>query len=194
MLLSIGIDVGAKNGAVAIIDEDFNILCLCKAPYKEVDMAHTSKNRVKPKLNKETGKYEVTYKKRSWTDYTKFRELFKPYLKKGNEIVYTVERVSVRPDEGEISSFIFGNSLGCFEGLSAYLNPIFMVEPTPNVWKAEMGLSSEKDDSIKLVEELFEGIDLRQYVPKGKLDDVSEALLLSVYGFKKYDDYNNKET
>ena len=55
MLLSIGIDVGAKNGAVAIIDEDFNILCLCKAPYKEVDMAHTSKNRVKPKLNKETG-------------------------------------------------------------------------------------------------------------------------------------------
>ena len=105
-----------------------------------------------------------------------------------------MERVSVRPDEGEISSFIFGNSLGCFEGLSAYLNPIFMVEPTPNVWKAEMGLSSEKDDSIKLVEELFEGIDLRQYVPKGKLDDVSEALLLSVYGFKKYDDYNNKET
>ena len=194
MLLSIGIDVGAKNGAAAIIDEDFNILCLCKAPYKEVDMAHTSKNRVKPKLNKETGKYEVTYKKRSWTDYTKFRELFKPYVKKGNEIVYTVERVSVRPDEGEISSFIFGNSLGCFEGLSAYLNPIFMVEPTPNVWKAEMGLSSEKEDSIKLVEELFEGIDLRQYVPKGKLDDVSEALLLSVYGFKKYDDYNNKET
>ena len=52
----------------------------------------------------------------------------------------------------------------------------------------------EKEDSIKLVEELFEGIDLRQYVPKGKLDDVSEALLLSVYGFKKYDDYNNKET
>lgn len=188
MLLSIGIDVGAKNGAIAVIDEDFNILHLGKAPYKEVDMAHTAKNRVKPKLNKETGKFEVTYKKRSWTDYTEFRELFAPFIKKNNQIVYTVERVSVRPDEGEISSFIFGNSLGCFEGLSAYLNPIFMIEPTPNVWKAEMGLSSEKEDSIKLVEDLFEGIDLRQYVPKGKLDDVSEALLLSVYGFKKYSD------
>lgn len=188
MLISIGIDVGAKNGAIAIIDEDFNILSLSKAPYKEVDMAHTSKNRVKPKLNKETGKYEVTYKKRSWTDYTKFRELFEPYVKKGNKIVYTVERVSVRPDEGEISSFIFGNSLGCFEGLSTYLNPIFMIEPTPNVWKFEMGLSSEKEDSIKLATDLFDGVDLREYVPKGKLDDISEALLLAVYGFKKYYD------
>lgn len=192
MLISIGIDVGAKNGAIAIIDEDFNVLHLSKAPYKDVDMAHTAKNRVKPKLNKETGKYEVTYKKRSWTDYTKFRELFEPYIK-GNQIVYTVERVSVRPDEGEISSFIFGNSLGCFEGLSAYLNPIFMTEPTPNVWKAEMGLSSDKDESIKLASTLFEDVNLRYYVPKGKLDDVSEALLLAVYGFKKYDDSIQEE-
>lgn len=188
MLISIGIDVGAKNGAIAVIDEDFNVLHLGKAPFKEIDMAHTAKNRVKPKLNKETGKYEVTYKKRSWTDYSAFRDIFKPFIKKDNKIVYTVEKVSVRPDEGEISSFIFGNSLGCFEGLSAYLNPIFMIEPTPNVWKAEMGLSSEKEESIELVQNLFEDINLRQYVPKGKLDDVSEALLLAVYGFKKYDD------
>lgn len=193
MLISIGVDVGTKNGAIAVIDEEFNILHLGKAPYVEKDMAHTSKNRVKPKLNKETGKYEVTYKKRTWTDYSAFRELFKPFIKKGNQIVYTIERVSVRPEEGEISSFIFGNSLGCFEGLSAYLNPIFMVEPTPNVWKAEMGLSNDKDMSVSLVKELFDSIDLRKYVSKGKVDDVCEALLLAVYGFKKYDDNTNKE-
>lgn len=187
MLISIGVDVGTKNGAIAIIDEEFNILHLGKAPYFEKDMAHTSKNRVKPKLNKNTGKYEVTYKKRSWTDFNSFRELFKPYLSETTEVVYTVERVSVRPDEGEISSFIFGNSLGCFEGLSAYLNPVFMVEPTPNTWKSEMGLSSDKGESVKLAEELFE-INLKDYVPKGKVDDVSEALLLAVYGFKKYDE------
>ena len=187
MLISIGVDVGTKNGAIAIIDEEFNILHLGKAPYFEKDMAHTAKNRVKPKLNKVTGKYEVTYKKRSWTDYSAFRELFKPYLSETTEVVYTIERVSVRPDEGEISSFIFGNSLGCFEGLSAYLNPIFMVEPTPATWKAEMGLSSDKGASIGLVEEIFE-VNLKDYLPKGKLDDVSEALLLAVYGFKKYDE------
>lgn len=187
MLISIGIDVGTKNGAIAIIDEDFNILHLGKAPYFEKDMAHTAKNRVKPKLNKETGKYEITYKKRSWTDFSAFRELFKPYTAKKYKIVYTVEKVSVRPDEGEISSFIFGNSLGCFEGLSAYLNPIFMVEPTPQTWKNEMGLTSEKSNSIKLAEDLFE-VRLKDYVPKGKVDDVSEALLLAVYGFKKYDE------
>lgn len=187
MLISIGIDVGTKNGAIAIIDEEFNILHLGKAPYFEKDMAHTAKNRVKPKLNKETGKYEVTYKKRSWTDFTAFRELFKLYTAKKYKIVYTVEKVSVRPDEGEISSFIFGNSLGCFEGLSAYLNPIFMVEPTPQTWKNEMGLTSEKSNSIKLAEDLFE-VNLKDFVPKGKVDDVSEALLLAVYGFKKYDE------
>lgn len=187
MLLSIGVDVGTKNGAIAVIDEDFNILYLSKAPFFEKDMAHTAKNRVKPKLNKETGKYEVTYKKRSWTDFNAFREIFSPFVNKKNKIVYTVEKVSVRPDEGEISSFIFGNSLGCFEGLSAYLNPIFMVEPTPQTWKNEMGLSSEKSDSIRLAQDLFE-VDLKTFVPKGKVDDVSEALLLAVYGFKKYDE------
>lgn len=187
MLISIGVDVGTKNGAIAVIDEDFKILYLSKAPYFEKDMAHTAKNRVKPKLNRETGKYEVTYKKRSWTDFSAFRDLFAPYITKRNKIVYTVEKVSVRPDEGEISSFIFGNSLGCFEGLSAYLNPIFMVEPTPQTWKNEMGLSSEKSASIELAESLFE-VNLKDYVPKGKVDDVSEALLLAVYGFKKYDE------
>lgn len=187
MLISIGVDVGTKNGAIAIIDEEFRILHLGKAPYFEKDMAHTAKNRVKPKLNKETGKYEIAYKKRSWTDFTQFRKLFEPYVNDNYEIIYTVEKVSVRPDEGEISSFVFGNSLGCFEGLSSYLNPIYMVEPTPQVWKSEMGLSSEKNISVELAQELFE-VNLRDYVKRGKLDDVSEALLLAVYGFKMYDD------
>lgn len=185
MLISIGVDVGAKNGAISIIDENFNILYLGKAPYFEVDMSHTSKNRVKPKLNKETGKFEVTYKKRSWTDYTKFREIFEPYVNKKYQIVYTIERVSVRPDEGEFSSFIFGNSLGCFQGLSTYLNPIVIFEPTPQVWKKELGVTSDKDTSIELAEDIF-NVKLKNYLKKGKVDDIAEALLLAVYGFKQY--------
>lgn len=185
MLLSIGVDVGARNGAIAIIDEEFNILHLGKAPFMEVEAAHTSANRTKPKLNKETGIYEQTYKKRAWTDYTKLRELFLPYV--GNEIVYTIEKVSVRVGEGEINSFIFGNSLGCFEGLSALLNPIDIYEPTPVIWKAEMGVTSDKSSSVQLAESLFE-CDLKSFLRKGKVDDIAEALLLAVYGFKKYYD------
>lgn len=185
MLLSIGVDVGARNGAIAIIDEEFNILHLGKAPFMEVEAAHTSANRTKPKLNKETGIYEQTYKKRAWTDYAKLRELFLPYV--GNEIVYTIEKVSVRVGEGEINSFIFGNSLGCFEGLSALLNPIDIYEPTPVIWKAEMGVTSDKSSSVQLAESLFE-CDLKSFLRKGKVDDIAEALLLAVYGFKKYYD------
>lgn len=185
MLLSIGVDVGARNGAIAVIDEEFNILHLGKAPFMEVEAAHTSANRTKPKLNKETGIYEQTYKKRAWTDYTKLRELFLPYV--GNEIVYTIEKVSVRVGEGEINSFIFGNSLGCFEGLSALLNPIDIYEPTPVIWKADMGVTSDKSSSVQLAESLFE-CDLKSFLKKGKVDDIAEALLLAVYGFKKYYD------
>lgn len=185
MLLSIGVDVGARNGAIAVIDEEFNILHLGKAPFMEVEAAHTSANRTKPKLNKETGIYEQTYKKRAWTDYTKLRELFLPYV--GNEIVYTIEKVSVRVGEGEINSFIFGNSLGCFEGLSALLNPIDIYEPTPVIWKTEMGVTSDKSSSVQLAESLFE-CDLKSFLKKGKVDDIAEALLLAVYGFKKYYD------
>lgn len=185
MLLSIGVDVGARNGAVAIIDEDFKILYLAKAPFKEVEAAHTPANRNKPKLNKKTNKYETSYKKRAWTDPSKFRELFMPYVRE--DIIYTIEKVSVRVGEGEISSFIFGNSLGCFEGLSALLNPIDMYEPTPAVWKAELGVTSDKDSSIKLAQEIF-NCNLKDFLTKGKVDDVAEALLLAVYGFKKYYD------
>ena len=185
MLLSIGVDVGARNGAIAIIDEEFNILHLGKAPFMEVEAAHTSANRTKPKLNKETGLYEQTYKKRAWTDYTKLRELFLPYV--GNDIVYTIEKVSVRVGEGEINSFIFGNSLGCFEGLSALLNPIDIYAPTPVIWKADMGVTSDKSSSVQLAESLFE-CDLKSFLKKGKVDDIAEALLLAVYGFKKYYD------
>lgn len=191
MLVSIGVDIGTKNGAIAIIDENFNILFLSKAPYVEIDMAHTTKNRVTPKLNKETGKYEITYKKRTWTDYTQFRNLFSSYVNQDNSIIYTLEKVSVRPGEGEISSFIFGNSLGCFQGLSSYLNPVKIYEPTPQLWKKEMGVTSDKATSVKLVTSIFD-INLRDYVKRGKIDDIAESLLLAVYGLLQYNKESNE--
>jgi hypothetical protein len=184
VLISVGIDVGSKNGAIAVIDEELNILHLDTAPYKLIELAHTANNRLKPRANKETGKLEFAYKSRAWTDYTQLRSIFEPYI--NNDIIYTIERVSVRPGEGEISSFVFGNSLGCFQGLSAYLNPIKIYEPTPIIWKNEMGVTSEKETSIELAESIFE-TNLKSYKAKGKIDDIAEALLLAIYGFKMYD-------
>jgi hypothetical protein len=53
-----------------------------------------------------------------------------------------------------------------------------------------MGLTSDKEGSVKLAEEIFE-VNLRTYLAKGKLDDIAEALLLAVYGLKQYYDETN---
>lgn len=180
LVYSIGIDPGTKNGAIAVIDSELNIHYLSKAPYYSVDV---KSKKVKPKLNKETGKYEVAYRQRTWTDYTKMYEIFKPFL--GKPIIYTVEKVSVRPGEREMSSFVFGNSLGIYEGQYSLLQPIEYYEPTPQTWKKDMGVTSDKNSSIDLAQDLF-SVDLKTYQKRGKRDDIAEALLLAFYGLRQY--------
>lgn len=179
-LISIGIDVGTVNGAISVVDEDGKILILTKAPTYQTEI---KSKRNKSKLNKETGKYEIDYKKRNWTDFKSLRELFEPYLK--YKIIYTIERLIARSQEREASSFKNGNSLGIFQGLYALFQPVAYYEPLPSQWKKELGLDSEKEKSIKLAEEIY-SIKLKDYLPKGKTDDIAEALLLSFYGLKKY--------
>lgn len=172
--------MGSINGAISIVDEDGKILVLTKAPTYQTEIK-SKKN--KSKLNKVTGKYESNYRKRNWTDFRKLKEIFEPFL--NYNLIYTIERLIARPQEREASSFKNGNSLGIFQGLYAFLNPIAYYEPLPAQWKNEMGLNSEKEKSVKLAEEVYK-IKLKDYLPKGKVDDIAEALLLSFYGFKKY--------
>ena len=185
--LSIGIDPGTKNGAIAIVDDSLNIIYLAKAPYVSVN---TSK-KVKPKLNKETGKYETAYRQRTLTDFKALRAIFLPFV--NDNIILTIEKVSVRPAEGEMSSFVFGNSLGIFEGQYSFLNPIEFYEPAPQTWKKVMKVTSDKSSSIELAEQLF-GCNLKDYLPKRvrKKDDIAEALLLAFYGFKMYYENNGE--
>ena len=183
-LVSIGIDVGTINGAISVVDEDGRVLVLTKAPYYQTEV---KSKRNKSKLNKATGKFEADFKKRSWVDFKKLREIFEPYEK--NPKLYTIERIQYRPMEGETISFMNGNALGVFQGLYAYLQPIQYLEPTAGEWKKELKVSSLKDTSIKLAEEIYQ-VNLKNYVKKGKVDDIAEALLPSFYGFKKYYDKN----
>ena len=184
-LISIGIDVGSVNGAISIVREDGEILLLTKAPYYQTEI---KSKRNKSKLNKTTGKYEADFRKRSWVDFKKLRDIFNPYLK--YKTIYTIERIKARPQEGETASFVNGNSLGIFEGMYALLQPIAFFEPDPTVWKHEFGLNSVKNNSIELAESLYK-VKLKGYLHKGKVDDIAEALLLSFYGLKKY--YETKE-
>ena len=184
-LISIGIDVGSKNGAISVVSEEGEILLLTKAPIYQTEV---KSKRNKSKLNKETGKFEADFRKRNWVDFKQLRELLLPYISKS--IIYTIERIQQRPDEGETTSFMNGNSLGVFQGLYAFLNPITYNEPSAGEWKKELGVTSLKDTSIQLAEEIYK-IKLKDYLPKGKVDDIAEALLLSFYGFKKY--YENKK-
>lgn len=187
LLFSIGVDPGTKNGAIAIIDSELNIHYLSKAPYFSVNV---KSKKVTPKLNKETGKYETTYKQRTWADFKKLREIFEPYLKQ--DIIYTIEKVSVRPGEREMSSFVFGNALGVYEGQYSLISPIEFFEPTPQVWKKDMGVTSDKNSSIKLAEKLF-NVNLKDYQKRGKLDDIAEALLLAFFGLRQYFSKEGKE-
>ena len=179
-LISIGIDVGTVNGAISVVSEDGKILLLTKAPYYQTEI---KSKRNKSKLNRETGKFEPDFKKRSWVDFKKLKELFKPFKK--FDKIYTIERIQYRPMEGETSSFMNGNALGVFQGLYSYLDPIAYYEPTPVEWKSKMGLSSLKEDSINLAEEIYK-VKLKNFLSKGKIDDIAESLLLSFYGLQQY--------
>ena len=180
-LLSIGIDVGSTNGAIAVIDVNLNILAACKVPTYTTEI---KSKRNKSKLNKETGKYEVDYKKRTWVDFKRVGKVFSPFLT--SSLILTIEKVIVKGGEGEPNSFAFGNAMGIFQGLYPYLNPIAYNEPLATEWKKEMGVSAVKESSVELANELFFNVDLKQFREHGKIDDIAEALLLALYGLKMY--------
>ena len=179
-IVSIGIDVGTVNGAISVVDEDLNIHLLTKAPVFQTEI---KSRRNKSKINKETMKYEKDYRKRTWVDFKDLKDLFQPFL--NCRIIYTIEKITARPSEGETSSFTNGNALGIFQGQYSLLNPIQYYEPTAITWKKELGINSDKNTSIKLAESIYE-ITLKDYVKKGKVDDLAEALLLAFYGLKVY--------
>lgn len=189
--ISIGIDPGTKNGAIAIVDDSLNIIYLAKAPYISVDV---KSKKVKPKLNKETGLYETAYKQRTWTDFRSLREIFLPFI--NDNIIFTTEKVQPRSEvERTTGGFIFGHSLGVFQGQYSLLDPIAFYEPSPQSWKKEMKVTSDKNSSIELAEQLF-NCNLKDYLPKRvrtKDDNMAEALLLAFYGLRMYYTENNSK-
>jgi crossover junction endodeoxyribonuclease RuvC len=94
----------------------------------------------------------------------------------GQDCEVVVELVHSMPKQGVVSSFKFGVVYGQALSLAQrFRAPWHLV--TPKVWKKEMGLSSDKNESLAMARELWPEAPLS----RKKDVDRAEALLLAEY-------------
>lgn len=101
-------------------------------------------------------------------------------------IVCCIEQVSAHPGEGVKSVFTFGTNygwlLGVLDTLQIPYQPI-----TPQRWKKEFGLTSDKSKSIEVCKRLFPNVSLLRTERSRKEDDnCAEAVLLMLYAKRKF--------
>ena len=104
---------------------------------------------------------------------------------KYNEVICCLEKVGARPGQGVVSMFSFGQSVGYIKGvLESFRIPY--QEITPQKWKREFGLNSEKAASAEVCRKLFPDVSLLAS-PKCKKphDGMAEALLMAEYARRK---------
>lgn len=157
-----GIDPGIK-GAVAIIDVRTSVPTLVSI----FDMP--------------TVEVKVGGKKRNRIDALSLAFTIDSYcLQLHHALVEEVGQVGT--DADPFSMFVFGFATGVVNGiLNACLIPNSMVKP--NIWKMEIGVSSDKQTSIDKALRLFP--EAKSYIYLKKHDGRAEALLLAWYLWKK---------
>ena len=102
------------------------------------------------------------------------------------KVIVCVEKVGAMPGQGVTSMFNFGKSAGFIEGvLQAYGIPYQLI--TPQKWKKEFSLGSDKKQSIEVCKRLFPDISLRR-TDKCRTDDdgMAEALLMAEYARRHF--------
>lgn len=101
------------------------------------------------------------------------------------DVMCCLEKVGARPGQGVVSMFSFGQSVGYIKGvLEAFRIPY--QEITPQKWKKEFGLNSEKAASAEVCRKLFPDVSLLA-TPRCKKphDGMAEALLMAEYARRK---------
>lgn len=96
-----------------------------------------------------------------------------------------LEKVGAMPGQGVVSMFSFGQSVGYIKGvLESFMIPY--QEITPQKWKREFGLTSDKALSAEVCRKLFPDISLLA-TPRCKKphDGMAEALLMAEYARRK---------
>lgn len=101
-----------------------------------------------------------------------------PYL--GGLKLAVIESVGAMPKQGLSSTFRFGEGYGLVQGILAGLGVTRTIKATPQVWKASMGVTANKDTSLTLAKNLFP-TNAHLFARK-KDHGRAEALLLAVFG------------
>lgn len=97
-----------------------------------------------------------------------------------------VEKVGAMPGQGLVSTFSFGKSAGFIEGtLAAFDIPYQLI--SPQKWKAEFGLNSDKQKSIEVCHKLFPDVDLLA-TPRCKKpsDGKAESILIGCFAYRHF--------
>ena len=107
-------------------------------------------------------------------------------IKHNYPCVCCIEDVHSLPREGVTSAHNFGRSVGWLLGmLDAIGIPYQLI--TPQRWKKEFGLTSDKAKSIEVCRRLFPGVSLKRTERSKKDDDnCAEACLLALYAKRKF--------
>ena len=97
-----------------------------------------------------------------------------------------IEQVHALHGNGVTSSFEFGKSFGWLLGvLDAFQIPYQPI--TPQKWKREFGLTSDKSKSIEVCKRLYPNLSLLRTERSRKEDDnCAEAVLLMLYAKRKF--------
>lgn len=105
--------------------------------------------------------------------------------RKGQNVMCCLEKVGAMPGQGVVSMFSFGQSVGYIKGvLESFRIPY--QEITPQKWKKEFGLNSDKAASAEVCRKLFPNVSLLA-TPQCKKphDGMAEALLMAEYARRK---------
>ena len=100
-------------------------------------------------------------------------------------VMCCLEKVGAMPGQGVVSMFSFGQSVGYIKGVLESFSIPYQ-EITPQKWKREFGLSSDKAVSAEVCKRLFPDISLLA-TPRCKKphDGMAEALLMAEYARRK---------
>ena len=96
-----------------------------------------------------------------------------------------LEKVGAMPGQGVVSMFNFGQSVGYIKGvLEAFRIPY--QEVSPQRWKKEFGITSDKSTAIEVCKRLFPDVNLLATEKcKKPHDGMAEALLMAEYARRK---------
>lgn len=96
-----------------------------------------------------------------------------------------LERVSAMPGNGSVSMFNFGCGFGWLQGLlDAYRISYELVRPQK--WKAEFGVTKDKNTSIEVCKRLFPNVNLVLPGCKKPHDGMAESLLMAEYARRHF--------